>query len=260
MKLTPSGVILSAAITRSPSFSRSSSSSDQQDPALPDLLDTFLDRGEGHDVPLKVRATAADISRSRPSRRSPPGHSASPPKVVTASVCGITITSKVRGPRSAMVRLTPSTATDPWGPAAGPARSRQPDPHPRRRFYTGHSASTVATPSTCPRTRCPPRRPQNRSGRSRFTRVPARSRPSVVRTASRAEVERKAVGERSATCRERAPLTARWRPTRCPRAWRAPRCQAGRRPAAGWPGRVPLLLHDPGEHRPRPSAARRHPR
>src|SRR5215471_9569758 len=35
-------------------------------------------------------------------------------------------------------------------------------------------------PSTCPWTKCPPNRPSARSGRSRFTRVPAENRPSVV--------------------------------------------------------------------------------
>src|SRR5262249_55756241 len=81
---------------------------DQQHPALPDLLDAFLDRGEGHDVPLSASdrcrylpITSVSMFTAWPS--------ASPPKVVTASVCGITITSNVCVPSSAIVRLTPST-------------------------------------------------------------------------------------------------------------------------------------------------------
>ena len=44
------------------------------------------------------------------------------------------------------MRLTPSTATDPWGieqRARAPARQR--DPHPRRRFYTGHGVHGAHT-------------------------------------------------------------------------------------------------------------------
>ena len=59
------------------------------------------------------------------------------PSVVTASVCGISITSKRRDPSAATVRLTPSTATEPCGIRSGSKLAiRQRDPHPRRRFYT----------------------------------------------------------------------------------------------------------------------------
>src|SRR5262249_42745150 len=88
---------------------------DEDDAALPDLLDGLVDRREhGHCAPL----SASDRCRYFPMTSistftdSP---SASPPKVVTASVCGITMTSKVVTASAATVRLTPSTATDPCG-------------------------------------------------------------------------------------------------------------------------------------------------
>src|SRR4029450_7407517 len=87
--------------------------------SLPDLLDPLLDgRKRGHVIPLR----ASDRTRYLPITSTSmfvawPG--ASRPSVVTASVCGISMTSKLRPPSAATVRLTPSTATDPWGISSG---------------------------------------------------------------------------------------------------------------------------------------------
>ncbi len=73
--------------------------------------------------PPECQRAHADTCRSRPPRCSPPDPACSRPSVVTASVCGISMTSKLRSPSAATVRLTPSTATDPWGIRSG-SRSR----------------------------------------------------------------------------------------------------------------------------------------
>src|SRR5205814_10031559 len=88
---------------------------DDQDPSLPDLLDRLVDGRElGHRAPFSAidrtryfPITSASMFTVRPGARSP--------SVVTASVCGISITSKLRSPSAATVRLTPSMATDPCG-------------------------------------------------------------------------------------------------------------------------------------------------
>ena len=99
MKLIVSGVANCAAITRSPSFSRSAIVDDDDHPALADLLDRVLDRGErGRDrhprrllPPISSRSTYfASTSTSRFTRW--PGSSS--PSVVAASVCGISATAK----------------------------------------------------------------------------------------------------------------------------------------------------------------------
>ena len=71
------------------------------------------------------------------------------PRVVTDSVCGISITLKVSGVTVTSVRLTPSIATEPLpticrSKGAG-VRKTMSIHSPERRI-----ASTVATPSTCP--------------------------------------------------------------------------------------------------------------
>ena len=48
------------------------------------------------------------------------------PSVVTASVCGITMTSNARSSSAATVRLTPSTATEPCGISSGASASVPP--------------------------------------------------------------------------------------------------------------------------------------
>src|SRR5262249_39097149 len=102
---------------------------DEQDAPLADLLDALLDgREPGHVVPLSASErtrylpiTSASMFVACPS--------ASRPSVVTASVCGINMTSKLRSPSAATVRLTPSTATDPWGIRSG-SSSRLPQGAP----------------------------------------------------------------------------------------------------------------------------------
>src|SRR3989338_8585904 len=91
----------------------------QQDPAGADLLDGLLDgRKRRHVIPLRASdrtrylpITSASMFTACPTRRAP--------SVVTASVCGISITSKLPAPSAATVRLTPSTATEPCGIRSG---------------------------------------------------------------------------------------------------------------------------------------------
>ena len=86
---------------------------DEEEAPLSDLLDALLDgRKRDHVVPLN----ASERTRYLPITSASmfvacPGLSR--PSVVTASVCGINITSKLSSPNAATVRLTPSTATDP---------------------------------------------------------------------------------------------------------------------------------------------------
>src|SRR2546426_2048676 len=141
---------------------------DEKNASLSDLLDALLDgRKRCHVVPLN----ASERTRYLPITSASmfvacPGLSR--PSVVTASVCGISITSKLSSANPATVRLTPSTATDPWGISNG--SSSRPGSVIRTRAVdsTRVTASTVPTPSTWPKTRGPPRAPPKRSGRSRF--------------------------------------------------------------------------------------------
>src|SRR5579883_576454 len=92
---------------------------------------------------------------------------------------------------SATVRLTPSTASEPfqttYGSTSGGSatRSQRLPPRPARR-----NSRTTPRPSTCPCTQWPPSSAPARSGRSRLTRSPERSLPRRVR--------RSVSGERSA--------------------------------------------------------------
>ncbi len=54
MKLMTSGVTFSAAMVRSPSFSRSSSSTIDQHPAGPEVLDGLRDGGERHGLSIRI--------------------------------------------------------------------------------------------------------------------------------------------------------------------------------------------------------------
>src|SRR5262245_18032237 len=153
---------------------------DEQETPLPDLLDPLLDgRKRGHVV---VPLRASERTRYLPITSTSmfvalPGSSR--PSVVTASVCGINITSKLRSPSAATVRLTPSTATDPWGISSGSSSRLGSVIRTRAVDSTRVTASTVPTPSTWPRTRWPPSAPPNRRGRSRFTQSPA-TRPAMA--------------------------------------------------------------------------------
>src|SRR5437016_4393102 len=189
---------------------------DEEDAPLTDLLDALLDgRKPGHVVPL----SASERTRYLPITSASmfvacPGLSR--PSVVTASVCGISMTSKVRSPSAATVRLTPSTATEPWGISRG-SRSRLGSVTRTRAVdSTRVTASTVPTPSTCPRTRWPPRAPPKRRGRSRFTGAPGvRCRSAVRERVSGPISKTKPAGRRSITVRQ-TPLIATLPPTSTP--------------------------------------------
>src|SRR5213594_4441810 len=200
---------------------------DHEDAPLADLLDRLLDgRKPRHVAPL----SASDRTRYLPITSAStfvacPGLSR--PRVVAPSVYGISITSKLMSPSPATVRLTPSTATDPWGISSGSSSRRGSPIRTRVVDSTRVTSSTVPTPSTCPRTRWPPRAPPNRSGRSRLTGSPGWSRPSVVRASvSGPSSNTKPSGGRSTTVRH-APFTATLAPTSLPSSV-APACTPSR--------------------------------
>src|SRR4029453_18934504 len=82
-----------------------------------DRIDRVLDRGERH-----RQFPSREVGTSRRSTylaiRSASRFTAAPcslyPRVVTASVCGMTATSKASSPSDATVRLIPSIATEPF--------------------------------------------------------------------------------------------------------------------------------------------------
>src|SRR6267142_1478344 len=188
----------------------------EQQASLPDLLDPVLDgRKPGHVIPLRANERTRYLPITSTSRFvACPG--VSRPSVVTASVCGISITSKLKSANAATVRLTPSTATDPWGISSG--SSSRPGSVIRTRAVdsTRVTASTVPTPSTWPRTRWPPSAPPNRRGRSRLTGSPAARRARAVRLrVSGPTANVNPPGRRSTTVRH-TPFTAMLPPTSVP--------------------------------------------
>src|SRR6266478_4147735 len=102
------------------------------------------------------------------------------PQVVERSVSGMRKSATWSGSSSSLtVSEVPSSAIEPFETTSGASpwgsRSsiRTPSPSPVRR-------TSSPTPSTWPRTRCPPRRSPSASGRSRLTRSPAFRSPRVV--------------------------------------------------------------------------------
>src|SRR5947207_460762 len=185
---------------------------DDEDPPLADFLDGLVDGGErGHDAPLNAsdRCRYLPITSISTFTTEP---SASTPIVAPASLCGITITSKVVISSAATVRLTPSTATEPCAISSG-ASSRSPSANRTLAVDSTRSTRwTVATPSTCPSTRWPPSVPPNRSGRSRFTRRPARSRFNAVRRKVSGPTSKTRPSASRSTTVKHTPLTARLEP------------------------------------------------
>src|SRR2546428_580495 len=102
------------------------------------------------------------------------------PKCVSRSVSGINATSKLRSPRAATVRLTPSTAIEPFMTIKSTRSSAKRIPN-LRPLPSGRTHSTTPTPSTWPCTKWPPSRSPARMARSTFTRSPVERRPMVVR-------------------------------------------------------------------------------
>src|SRR2546428_780165 len=189
---------------------------DEEDAPLPDLLDALLDgRKRGHVVPLSASErtrylpiTSASMFVARPGT--------SRPSVVTASVCGISITSKVRSPSAATVRLTPSMATDPWGIRSGSSSRLGSGIRTRPVDSTPVTASPVPPPSTRPRTRCPPRAPPKRRGRSRFTGSPGARCLSAVRARVSGPISNTKPSGRRSTIVRHTPFTAMLPPTSAP--------------------------------------------
>src|SRR5271166_3251583 len=103
------------------------------------------------------------------------------PSVVTARVCGMSMTEKPSVQTSTSVRLTPSTAIDPLG-TSSPVQAGS-----RVNARNSHSPSdrrsrSTAVVSICPCTKCPPSLSPTRSDRSKLTRSPARFPPRFVRS------------------------------------------------------------------------------
>src|SRR5512132_3644848 len=100
--------------------------------------------------------------------------------MVCSSVYGMSATSKTGRFHPATVRLTPSTAIDPfiatkrWSASGASIATRTPS-------FSRSTEATTPTASTCPCTQWPPSSSPTRSARSRLTRAPAPRPPSVVR-------------------------------------------------------------------------------
>src|SRR5438128_6910807 len=255
---------------------------DHEDASRADLLDGRLDaRKPRHVAPL----SASDRTRYLPIRSAStfvacPGLSR--PSVVAASVYGISMTSKLMSPSAATVRLTPSTATDPWGISSGSSSRLGSAIRTRVVDSTRVTSSTVPTPSTCPSTRWPPSAPPKRSGRSRLTGSLGWSRPSAVRASVSGPSSKTNRSARRSTTVRHAPFTATLAPTSLPsrltvaltlsRVASPPRASPTTVPisstipvnistSAGGVrgGRSPLRLVRPAPH-PRPTPPTGHPR
>ena len=182
MNAIASGVTFSAAMMRSPSFSRSASSTTTTSSPRATAAMACLDLGERHHYRL-LRVTAPSRSRSTYfASMSTSRFTGSPgsftPRVVTASVCGMTATANP----------SPSTLGD--GQAHAVDRDRALLDDVARAAPAAPSTATRVEPSgerfavrrlARPRRRGParggrPRRSASRRGRSRFTGSPARER------------------------------------------------------------------------------------
>src|SRR6266508_1216543 len=189
---------------------------DQQETSLADLLQGLPDRDEcAHGIPLSSSERCRYLPITSVSRFTA-WPRASRPNVVTASVCGITITSNTRASRAAIVRLTPSTATEPCRTSSGAKADPGSAIRTRAVDSTRVTSSTVPIPSTWPRTRCPPTAAPNRNGRSRLTASPAERRPSVVRLSVSGPTSNASASGLAATTVRQTPFTATLAPTSLP--------------------------------------------
>ena len=113
MKLMSSAVTNSAAITRSPSFSRSSSSTTTTILPGGDVLQRLLDGGERGRLGAQLSSFSTYLARMSTSRLTGvPGAAA--PRLVRSSVSGISETSKEASSMRATVSETPSTVIEPF--------------------------------------------------------------------------------------------------------------------------------------------------
>src|SRR5690606_34723154 len=145
----------------------------------PDGLGELFDGGEfAHRPAPSMRSTYLAITSTSMLTRSP-GFRA--PSVVTASVWGIRATSNPVSVTPATVRLTPSTATDPFS-AMERRRGAGTEIVMRRPSPSATTDSMVPTPSTWPWTMWPSNRPEAATGRSRLTESPGWRAPRLVRS------------------------------------------------------------------------------
>ena len=105
------------------------------------------------------------------------------PRLVHARVCGIIFTPKRFCATSLTVRLTPSSATEPFGAIKGISSSGASKTN-RTNSASGRRSTIRAMPSTWPKTRCPPSSSPSRSDFSRLTGVPSCQSPRVVQRQS----------------------------------------------------------------------------
>ena len=201
MKLTASGVANCAAITRSPSFSRSSPSqtTTMRPRRISSIASSIVENGlspASARRPLSccvsvIWLTLAPFRRMVPptaprtsprcrTRRSACVPAPASPRLVRSSVSGISETSTQSSPSSATVRLTPLERDRALArPRSAAARGRA------RRGGAGRSRprsteTTSPTPSTWPWTMWPPSRSEACIASSRLTRPPASRPPSAV--------------------------------------------------------------------------------
>src|SRR5262249_55941686 len=171
------------------------------------------------------------------------------PSVVRRCVSGITATSNARPRRSATVRLTPSSATDPFS-----TTNRDWPGGIVKRYVQELPALSIlrrcATPSTCPRTKCPESRSPQRRARSRFTRSPGRRtsrldrrRVSPERSARSLREELIAAVRQTPETQTLSPAATRPQPAGSGPVRRAPPPRGAHHPTAPLPG--PTALQTP---------------
>src|SRR6185312_453604 len=185
--------------------------------ALADVLDRLLDGGEARRRLLTAhRSTSfstyfASTSTSRLTVR--PG--TAEPRLVRSRVSGIRETLSDSASTALTVRLTPSTAIDPFSTTyrsrSGAAAIRTTRAKPSSR-----TSAIVPSPSTWPCTKCPPRRSCGRSGSSRFTRSPCARAPSDERASVSFMTSAPKTRSRVSIAVRHTPLTAIESPSAAP--------------------------------------------
>ena len=128
-------------------------------------------------------------------------------RTVRLPVWGIREIIKDESPLFATVRLTPSTATEPFSRIYFIYFSSA--ENVRLRAIPSFSEERIRpVKSTCPSTICPPRRSQKRSARSKFTGVPAANREKAVRRIVSGVTSQENVLPSKAVTVRQVPLTA----------------------------------------------------
>ena len=179
MNVIVSGVIFSAAMMRSPSFSRSASSTTTtiSPRAMASTASSISANGMSGPQPSALASKRSTYFATMSTSRLTVSPGCFVPSVVTASVCGITATAnpsaRQRGHREADAvdgdrALLDDVAHDRLR-ARRTRRAREPS-------AWGVRTRMVPTASTWPCTRCPPSRSCRRTGRSRLTGSPGLER------------------------------------------------------------------------------------